>query len=454
MNNINNQTIKEIVDFINLTNCKTDMNLFERLNSDEILNIYIGCLIYLGEAKSIEEFDLNESEENIFASVVPENRGLKVIKVTALINHFFKKFGYPPDFSPVHIFAPTINVTQSTLIRFLEAKNKIEQFKKDYNLLSKDYEYTIDSCDKIIKMINENKEKKKLLIKTLEEGNKISNDININIEKHSRKIDEINSVVQNNIENITQLEREINNKTIRSEQYSKKIMENESILSELKERVAPDPENCNKNIENNKIKLKESETQKNRLQNELNLLYKSNEICMKIKEKLNKVKKNVEEYHDCDIKNKDLYLKKESNINNIQLLEKSIIEYKDKYYKNVEKLKNMDIMLKNQQMEYSNLINQIDSQTRDNEKIKSDLKEIMKHLNNEIIKNKTEINTIKSERNELQNIRNEYADVLGKRFQDLIKKQNLYYKLLDKSIELYEDYNIIENKEETKNNKI
>ena len=41
MNDVNSRTLQEIVDFINLTPFQTDINLFERLNSDELLNIYI-----------------------------------------------------------------------------------------------------------------------------------------------------------------------------------------------------------------------------------------------------------------------------------------------------------------------------------------------------------------------------------------------------------------------------
>ena len=66
------------------------------------------------------------------------------------------------------------------------------------------------------------------------------------------------------------------------------------------------------------------------------------------------------------------------------------------------------------------------------------------------MKYRSEIDKINFERNELQNIRNEYAQVLGRKFQDIIKKQNLYYKLLDKSLESYENYDLTENKDEQK----
>ena len=91
--NLNPKSVKEIVDFINQTSCQTDMNLFERLNSDELLNIYINCLIFLGAANDYNDFELNENEENLFATVVKENKALKVIKVSALINNLLKAQG-------------------------------------------------------------------------------------------------------------------------------------------------------------------------------------------------------------------------------------------------------------------------------------------------------------------------------------------------------------------------
>ena len=133
--NLNPKSVKEIVDFINQTSCQTDMNLFERLNSDELLNIYINCLIFLGAANDYNDFELNENEENLFATVVKENKALKVIKVSALINNLFKKFGHVPNFSPVNIFSPNVNSTFSTLMRLLF--NAIIRREKENRRISK-----------------------------------------------------------------------------------------------------------------------------------------------------------------------------------------------------------------------------------------------------------------------------------------------------------------------------
>ena len=446
MNSIDSQTLKEIVDFINLTPFKTDIFLLERLNSDELLNIYMNCLTYLGAANDYEDFELNQEEENIFATVVRDNKTLKVIKVTALINHLFQKFGHIPNFSPVYIFSPTLNITQSTLIRLLEIKKKIEEYKNAYNNIIHDYEYTIQSHDNLIKLVKQQQEKKNELIKTLEEGNTISNDLKNNIIKYSKQIDEINPLINNNNENIIKLKEEINNKNIQAQQLNKQIKENDSILEELKGGVLPNPENINKSIEENSKKLNDINMQQTNLQKELDCLYKNNEICLKINEKLKNLKENVETYHDYDVKNKTLFEQNEQIQNNRQTLENEINECKGKYNKNAELLKNTELMLKNQQKEYNSLKSKISSQKKEDDKIKNDLNEILNHVTNGLFKFKSEIDKINLEKNELQNIRNEYAQVLGKKFQDIVKKQNLYYKLMDKSIELYQNYNILDNK--------
>jgi chromosome segregation ATPase len=171
---------------------------------------------------------------------------------------------------------------------------------------------------------------------------------------------------------------------------------------------------------------------------------------MKVNEKLINLKNNVEEYHEYDLKNKELFNKKEQINFEIKNLEKEMLECKSKYGKNVEVLKNTELMLKNQQKEFNNMKSKLSTQIKENEKIKNDLKITLDHITNEILKYKSEIDKINFERNELQNIRNEYAQVLGRKFQDIIKKQNLYYKLLDKSLELYDNYNLMENKDEQK----
>ena len=448
--NLNPKSVKEIVDFINQTPCQTDMNLFERLNSDELLNIYINCLIYLGAANDYNDFELNEAEENLFATVVKENKALKVIKVSALINNLLKKFGHNPNFSPVNIFNPNINTTFSTLMKLLDAKKKIEEYQKQYWTMINDYQYTLNSHVNINDLLKESHTKKNDLIKTLEEGNKLTLEIKNNIENYSKQIDELNPLINANKENLVKLKEDFIKKNNQKEILNKKIEENESILEKLKERIVPNPETFNKIKEQNQQTLINYNTEQSQLQKELDNLYKNNETCMKVNEKLINLKNNVEEYHEYDLKNKELFNKKEQINFEIKNLEKEMIECKSKYGKNVEVLKNTELMLKNQQKEFNNMKSKLSTQIKENEKIKNDLKITLDHITNEILKYKSEIDKINFERNELQNIRNEYAQVLGRKFQDIIKKQNLYYKLLDKSLELYDNYNLMENKDEQK----
>ena len=448
--NLNPKSVKEIVDFINQTPCQTDMNLFERLNSDELLNIYINCLIYLGAANDYNDFELNEAEENLFATVVKENKALKVIKVSALINNLLKKFGHNPNFSPVNIFNPNINTTFSTLMKLLDAKKKIEEYQKQYWTMINDYQYTLNSHVNINDLLKESHTKKNDLIKTLEEGNKLTLEIKNNIENYSKQIGELNPLINANKENLVKLKEDFIKKNNQKEILNKKIEENESILEKLKERIVPNPETFNKIKEQNQQTLINYNNEQTQLQKELDNLYKNNETCMKVNEKLINLKNNVEEYHEYDLKNKELFNKKEQINFEIKNLEKEMLECKSKYGKNVEVLKNTELMLKNQQKEFNNMKSKLSTQIKENEKIKNDLKITLDHITNEILKYKSEIDKINFERNELQNIRNEYAQVLGRKFQDIIKKQNLYYKLLDKSLELYDNYNLMENKDEQK----
>lgn len=446
MNSLSAQTLKEIVDFINETQFKTDINLFERLNSEELLNIYIYSLIYLGFADNFDEFELNEEEESLFATVVRENKTLKIIKVTAFMNHLFQKFGYVPNFSPIYILSPTLDETQTNLLKLLEIKKKISEYNNKYKEITKDYLNIIGICNGLPEMINKEKQKNNELYKILEEGNKITNEIKNNIDNYSKQINELNPLLQNNKENIAKLNDELNNKNIQLEQISKEIEENSLTLSKLKEGVVPDPQKFNQIIEDNKKKLEtEQETQKNLL-NELDILYKNNETCLKIFEKLQKLQKEVEEYHDYDMKNKELMMKKEGTQNDIKELENEIIECKSKYGKNLEILKNTELLLKNKQNDFNNLKNDLFTQIKKNEQDKNDLKVTLEHINEDIKKYKSEIDTINLERNELNNIRNEYANVLGEKFKDIIKRRNIYFKLLDKSLEIYQNYDLLQNK--------
>jgi hypothetical protein len=279
---------------------------------------------------------------------------------------------------------------------------------------------------------------------------KINFEIKNNIEKYSKQIEELNPLLNANKENLVKLKEEFIKKNNQVEQINKKMEENQSILEKLKERVVPNPESFNKIKEQNQQTLIQLNNEQSQLQKELDNLYKNNETCLKVNEKLINLKNNVDEYHEYDMKNKELFNMKEKINFEIKNLEKEMLECKTKYGKNAEILKNTELMLKNQQKEFNNMKSKLSTQIKENEKIKNDLKITLDHITNEILKYKSEIDKINYERNELQNIRNEYAQVLGRKFQDIIKKQNVYYKLLDKSLELYDNYNILENKDEQK----
>ena len=446
MNEISPSTLKEIVDFINETQFKTDINLFERLNSEELLNIYIYCLIYLGFANSYDEFELNEEEENLFATVVRENKTLKIIKVTALMNHLFQKFGFVPDFSPIYIFSPSLDETQSTLLKLLEVKKKITEYRNKYKELSKDYINIIEIYNGLPTMINKEKNKNNDLKKALEEGNKLTNEIKTNIDNYSKLINELNPLLQNNKENSIKLNEELNKKNDHYEQISKNLEENNAVLSKLKEGVVPDPQQFNTIIEENQNKLKNEEIHQKNLEKDLDIQYKNNEISLKIFEKLQILKRNVDEYHDYDLKNNELYMEKERIQNNVKQLEQEIIECKGKYAKNLEILKNAELLLKNKQNDFNNLKNELFGQIKQNEKVKNDLKATLEHINEEMKKYKTEIDTINLERKELSNIRNEFSNTFEEKFQNIIKRRNLYFKLLDKALETYQNYDLLQNK--------
>ena len=444
MNNISNQSIKEIVDFINSTDFKTDENLFERLNSDEILNIYINCLSYLKFVNSRLDFELNSQEENLFATVVKDNRSLKVMKVTALINYVFQKFGYIPDFSPVHIFSPNLNVTQSTLMKLLDINKKIKyyigNFKgiiNNYNKVFKSHKDIIDLIEKTTNKNNENKNK-------LEDMNQSANEININIEKYSKQIEEISSMVNANKENLIKINEEYSKNNNRKQNLSKEIEEKISNLEKIKEKVVSEPEKFIKIIEENKSKLNNIDIQQNNLKKELDSLDKNNEICLKINEKLKNIKTNLDQYYDYDMKNKALKEKKEQNKKDIKELEKQLIEMKDKYGKNAEILKSSESMVKNQQKEFNYIKNQLSSEIKDNEKIKKDLIMTLEHVDEELYKHQSEIDKIIKEKNDLSILRDDFADILGMKFHNISQNQNIYYKILDKSLELYRNYNSFE----------
>ena len=447
MNNISNQSIKEIVAFINETGFKTDDNLFERLNSDELLNIYINCLTYLKFVNSHSDFELNSQEENLFATVVKDNRGLKVMKVTGLINYVFQKFGYIPDFSPVHIFSPNFNTTQSTLMKFLDINKKIKDYIAKFKDIINNYNNAFSFHEKIILLIEDSANKNNNYKKKLDDRNRLINETNINIEKYSKQIEKISPSINTNKENLKKINEEYNKNNNRKENLSKEIEEKILYLEKIKEKVVSEPEKFIKIIEENKSKLNNIDIQQNNLKKELESLDKNNEICLKINEKLKNIKTNLDQYYDYDMKNKVLKEKKEQNKKDIKDLEKQLIEMKEKYGKNYEILKSSESMVKNQQKEFNYLKNQLTSEIKDNDKIKKDLIMTLEHIDEELYKQQSEIDKIIKEKNDLSKIRDDFADILRMKFHNISQNQNIYYKILDKSLVLYQNYNSIEKKD-------
>ena len=218
-------------------------------------------------------------------------------------------------------------------------------------------------------------------------------------------------------------------------------------MEKIKEKIVPEPEKFNKIIEENKSKLNSIDSQQNNLKKELDSLNKNNDIFLKIIEKLKNIKINLDKYYDFDMKNKALNEKKEQNQKNIKDLEKELIEIKEKYIKNSEILKSSELMVKKQQKDFNCLKNLLSSEIKDNNKIKKDLIITLEHIDDELYKYQSEIDKIIKEKNDLAKIRDEFADILGIKFRSISENQNIYYKILDKSLELYQNYNLFENKD-------
>ena len=74
-------------------------------------------------------------------------------------------------------------------MRLLDTKKKIEEYREQYKLISKDYNYTVKSHQDLDVIVKNSQDKKNILIKTLDEGNKISSELRNNIDKYSKQID-------------------------------------------------------------------------------------------------------------------------------------------------------------------------------------------------------------------------------------------------------------------------
>lgn len=449
----NEHSLEEIINFINLTPFKTDFNLFERLNSQEILNIYINCLIYIGKAKDYDDFEINDQEELYFATVVKENSCPKIIKVTAILNKLFKQNGYPPTFSPVYILSPNLNTTISTLGRLLDIKNKIEENKRQYILMGHDYKELVESSEQMTKRNKEDQRQKEMLLKAIEEGNQINEDLEKDIKVYGNKINEIEPQIENNKETSKNLLENINKKDNQLKELKGKFDERLITLNKLKEHIVSSPEKLNKDIENNQIILNEYENKIKEAKNYLDNIFNINDTISKILDKLLALNVKIEEYDKIEDKNNQLKIAKEENKTNISKLGKENLISEKNYKKTVEDLKKTDQFGKDQLKDINNYKLKINQQIKENKDIKNRLKETLDQINNANMKNQSELDKIIFEKNEIDQIRDKYALYFAFKFQEIENKQKEYFKKLNESLEKYKEYDIGRKIEEGKNSK-
>ena len=432
-------TLKEIIEFLKTLNIQIDANSFQRLTSDDKLNIYISILISLGVTESLE---LDEEEKNLFVTYVQKNKGPKIIKVTALINDLFSKFGYSPNFSPLYIYSPNFDKTQQTLMQLIEIKNKIEEYKKNYTTMTQDYEYVLSSRVQFTQKANDLKYTNIELTKALEQGLKLSNELSNDINNYKQKIQEINPKIDDIKEKIAVTNNDVINKNNDFQKNLNQIQENKIILEKLKERVVPDPEEVNKIIEKNENIL----IQTNEILNNENLIGENilaiDTVCQLVAKKLENLKITVDKYHKLNADNSQTIEQIFDLQNEIAKFESQIIDFVAEYKRITEKLKNADISYKNkleQIKEKKNLI--IKELQKNDDKLKlmnNELNEITK----EVILTESQIQKINMERDELSKIRKQYTELFKMKFRDLEKRRIVYYQILDKALGLYSENKI------------
>ena len=438
-------TLKEIIEFLKTLNIQIDVNSFQRLTSDDRLNIYIAILISLGVTESL---DLDDEEKNLFVAYVQKNKGPKIIKVTALINDLFSKFGYSANFSPLYIYSQNFDKNQQTLIQLIEIKNKIEEYKKNYTTMTQDYEYVVSSRLQFTQKVNDLKYTNLELKKTLDQGLKLNNELNIDINTYKQKIQEINPKINDIKEKIAVINDEVINKNNDYQKNLNQIQENKIILDKLKERVVPDPEEVNKIIEKNEnILIEKNEILKKENQIGENILSSDN-FCQLISKKLENLKLIVDKYHKLNADNSQTIEQIFDLQNEIAKFESQIIDFVAEYKRITEKLKNADISYKNKVeriKEKKNLI--IKELEKNDNKLKlmnNELNEITK----EVILTESQIQKINMERDELYKIRQQYTELFKMKFKDLEKRRNVYYQILDKALSLYNENKIESEKNE------
>ena len=443
-------TLKEIIQFLKTLNIQIDANSFQRLTCDDKLNIYISILISLGVTESL---DLDDEEKSLFVAYVQKNKSSKIIKVTAIINNLFDKFGYSPNFSPIYIYSPNYDKTQQTLMQLIEIKNKIEEYKKNYTAMTQDYEYVLQSRVQFTQKANDLKYAIVELSNALDQGRKLSVELNNDINNYNQKIQEVNPTISDFKEKISVINDEIIHKNNDFQKNSNQIQENKIILDKLKERVIPDPEEINKFIEKNENLLSETNDILKKENHIGENLLASDNFCQSIAKKLDNLKKSVDEFHKLNADNSQ-------NVEQIFDIQNEIAKYESEKINLEAENKRITEKLKCARISYNNQFEKIKEKkneiAKEIQKNGDNLKLLGNELNEitkEVILTETEIQKINMEREELSKIRKQYTELFKIKFRDLEKRRNVYYQILDKALGLYNENKIDTEKNEKEEKK-
>ena len=96
-----------------------------------------------------------------------------------------------------------------------------------------DYQYTLNSHENIKNLLDEGHKKKNDLIKTLEEGNKLTSEINNNIKNYTQQIETLNPLISQNKEILVSIKEDYIKTNTQFEQLNKKNEEIESYLEKI-----------------------------------------------------------------------------------------------------------------------------------------------------------------------------------------------------------------------------
>lgn len=445
-------SIKEIVNFINLTPYKTDLNLFERLNSQEFLNVFINCLIYIGKATSYEDFEINDEEEALFACIIRENKALKIMKVTCLLNKLFFHNGYTPSFSPNYIFSPILNIIQSTLSRLLDINNRTEEIKKRYSIMSHDYKDLVESVLQMIKRNEDDTKQGDLLKRAVEEGNQIISELSNDQEDLDNKIKEIDPEYEKYKKFTQELIDKINNKEIDLNKIQEKFNENLNALNQLQEHLISEPDILLKKIESNHVIYNETENISNDDDYYLDNISALTVTFSKILDKVISLKNEVQEGEEIDKKNNELFNTQESIKNNISEYEKLKLNFEEKLKLSDQKIKETDLLIKNKAKEVNNNKMQLDQKKNQNIEENNNRNIRNKHIidNNPLLEE--EINKLNNQIEEIFNFNSLSLNNYSKKYQEIDHYDKILIERVDNSLKQFTDYQNYHYVEEPKNN--